>query len=195
MWSFILAYAECISEEHSLQDDNDDDGGQGEVQAISDGESEDLSEVLELSRVIDGETRLTKSHDGSVVELVGKGKDGETDDGDSTGTDRVVPRALENDTGTTDGVSDGRETGLSRDDVGSTTNSTSVEPSTAIPMLAQDKAGAVSAPPPATAQRRPKPRRYLTILYLGMTLWGGGRTCFQGQVHPSRLQDKCGCPN
>jgi len=38
--------AECILEEHSLQDENDeDDGRQGEVQAVSDGESGDLSEI------------------------------------------------------------------------------------------------------------------------------------------------------
>ena len=38
--------AEFVLEEIGLQDDNDkDDGGHGEVQAVSDGESEDLSEI------------------------------------------------------------------------------------------------------------------------------------------------------
>jgi len=42
--------------------------------------------------------------------------------GDSAGVNRVVPHMLENDMGTTDGVNNGRGTGLGRDVVGSTTN-------------------------------------------------------------------------
>ena len=45
-WFTLEVDAKCILEERSLQNDNDkDDGGQGEVQAISDGESEDLGEI------------------------------------------------------------------------------------------------------------------------------------------------------
>jgi len=117
-----------VSRGNGLQDDDDKDGGgQGEVQAVSDGESEDPGEILTI-----------QSHDGSIVEgngqdregreveLVGKGKDGETDDGtdgDSIGVDRVVPHMLENDTGVTDGVDDSRETVLGQDDISGTANS------------------------------------------------------------------------
>ena len=130
--------AEVILEEGSLQDDNHkDDGGQGEVQAISDGESEDLSEIPTIWSHGWQDTIDRESHDGSVVkegndqnhegwevELVREGEDGEADDdtdGDGAGVDRIVPHTLENDTGTTNGVNDGGETGFSQDDIGSTT--------------------------------------------------------------------------
>ena len=67
-----------------------------------------------------------QNHEGREVELVGESEDGETDDntdGDSVAIDRVVPHMLENDTGTMDGVNDGRETGLGQDDAGNTASS------------------------------------------------------------------------
>ena len=60
------------------------------------------------------------------LKIVSEGKDGEADDdmdGDGTGVDRIVPHALENDTGTANSVNDGGETGFSRDDIGSAMSS------------------------------------------------------------------------
>ena len=141
-WHVLEFYAKLILEEASLQDDNDkDDGGQGEVQAVSDGESEDLSEIPAIwshgrQYTVDRESHdgtiveegNNQNHEGREVEFVCEGEDGETDDdtdGDSAGVDRIVPHALENDAGTTNGVNDGGETRFGQDDVGSTTSSIS----------------------------------------------------------------------
>ena len=72
-------------------------------------------------------------------------------DGDGAGVDRVVPHTLEDDTGTADDVDDGGETGLKT--ISAAPRAASEAPSTAIPMLAQDKAGASLAPSPVIAQR------------------------------------------
>lgn len=46
VWQVLEADAELLLEEVGLQDDDDEhNGGQGKVQAVSDGESEDLREI------------------------------------------------------------------------------------------------------------------------------------------------------
>lgn len=99
--------AKLVREEGGLDDDDiEDDGTEGEVETVSKGKGEDLSEVPRVGgrggkNAVEGE-----GHDGSVVEegddedherrevkLEGKGHDGETDDdtdGDGASVDRVV---------------------------------------------------------------------------------------------------------
>lgn len=58
--------------------------------------------------------------------MVGEGEDSEADndtDRDGARVDGVVAHTLEDDTGTADGVDDGRQTRLRKDNIGSTTGS------------------------------------------------------------------------
>ena len=67
-----------------------------------------------------------RNYDGWEVELLGEGVDGKTNgdtNGDGAGIDRVVPHALEDDTGAVDCVNNGGETGFSQNNICSTTGS------------------------------------------------------------------------
>ena len=138
-WNGLEGDAKLILEEGGLQDDNNKgDGGQGEVQAVSNSESEDLDKIPTVwihrrQYTIDRERHdctvveegNDQNHEGGEVKLVGEGEDGETDDdtdGDSASVNRIVPHTLENDTGTTNGVNDGGETWFSQDDICSATS-------------------------------------------------------------------------
>jgi hypothetical protein len=64
-----------------------------------------------------------KNHEGREVEFVGEGEGGEADDdtdGEGVSVDGVAAHTLEDDTGLTDSVDDGGETGLIEDDISST---------------------------------------------------------------------------
>lgn len=130
--------AELVVEEGGLADDDDEsDGGEREPETVGDGVGEDLGQVPRVGGVRGQDTVNGEGHDGTVVEerddkdherreveLVGEGEDTEADDdtdGDGAGVDRVVAHTLEDDTGSADGMDDGGETGLSQDDIGSTT--------------------------------------------------------------------------
>lgn len=115
--------------------------GEGEVETVGHSVGVDLSQVPTIrsarwEHTIDGqghdgtivEKGDDKNHEGREFELVGEDKDGEANDdtdGDGASVDGVVPHTLEDDTGSSDGVDDGGETGLSQDDIGGTTGSVS----------------------------------------------------------------------
>lgn len=132
--------AEPVLEECSvLHGSIESNGRGGEVDTVSDTERENFGKIpgVRGSRRKDSVKR--EGHDGTVVEnsndqdhegrevkSPGKGHDGETEndtDGNSTSVDGVVPHTLEDNSRTVDGVDDSRETGLSKDNVGSTSGS------------------------------------------------------------------------
>jgi hypothetical protein len=132
--------AKLVLEEGGVvDDDEEDDGRQGQVETVSDTVGENLGQVPRVRGARRQDSVQRQGHDGTVVqdgddqdheggevELPDESHQGKADDdsdGDGTGVDGIVPHTLENDSGSSDSVNDGRETGLGQDNVGGTSSS------------------------------------------------------------------------
>lgn len=140
--TLVSVDSELSLEEVGVVDDNEeDDGGQGQVETVTNTVHEDFGQVPRVGSVRRQDSVEGQGHDGTVVqdgndqnhegrevELPDEGHQGEADDdsdGNGTGVDGVVSHTLENDSGTSDGVNDGGQSGFGQDNIGGTSSGVS----------------------------------------------------------------------